>query len=313
MNPRVFLSHASEDKDRFVLKFAEKLIAKGVDIWLDKWEMSPGDSTIDKIFEEGLKNSQAIIIVLSKISVKKPWVKEELNVSMAKRINEGIKLIPVIIDDCEVPECLKATVWEKIDNIDNYENELERIVMSLFGHIKKPSLGLTPVYTHTIVDDLPGLNEIDSIIINIACKKAIEIGNLEVAVKDIYANLKELEIPDRKIAESLEILDNYNYIKASRNAQNYIRYFSVTDYGFENYWRRSLVGYDNIVESVVYSIINNNMNNNIQLSKILKQPIMLINHILRKLISRNLLKTSARLDGNIYIEYISPELKRKLS
>jgi len=55
MVPKVFLSHASEDKKRFVLEFAAKLRQQGIDAWLDKWEMSPGDSLIDKIFEEGIK------------------------------------------------------------------------------------------------------------------------------------------------------------------------------------------------------------------------------------------------------------------
>ena len=71
MSPKVFLSHASEDKDRFVLNFATKLMQKGIDVWLDKWEILPGDSLIDKIFEEGIKNAQAVIVVLSTHSVDK--------------------------------------------------------------------------------------------------------------------------------------------------------------------------------------------------------------------------------------------------
>jgi hypothetical protein len=35
MHPKVFISHASEDKERFVLAFAERLRASGVDAWLD--------------------------------------------------------------------------------------------------------------------------------------------------------------------------------------------------------------------------------------------------------------------------------------
>ncbi len=49
--PKVFLSHASEDKDRFVVGFARQLRENGVDVWLDQWEMKPGDSLVDKIFE----------------------------------------------------------------------------------------------------------------------------------------------------------------------------------------------------------------------------------------------------------------------
>jgi hypothetical protein len=39
--PKVFISHASEDKQRLVEQFAQCLRATGVDAWLDKWEMNP--------------------------------------------------------------------------------------------------------------------------------------------------------------------------------------------------------------------------------------------------------------------------------
>lgn len=55
MSRKVFVSHASEDKERFVNEFATKLRVNGIDAWLDKWEMLPGDSLVDKIFEEGFK------------------------------------------------------------------------------------------------------------------------------------------------------------------------------------------------------------------------------------------------------------------
>jgi TIR domain. len=89
--PKVFVSHASEDKDRFVVEFARRLRENGVDAWLDQWEMKPGDSLVDKIFEEGLKEARAVIIVLSTISVQKPWVREELNASVVNRISRGTR------------------------------------------------------------------------------------------------------------------------------------------------------------------------------------------------------------------------------
>src|SRR4051794_20083808 len=49
--PKVFVSHASEDKQRFVERFAARLRENGVDAWLDEWEMKPGDSLVDRIFE----------------------------------------------------------------------------------------------------------------------------------------------------------------------------------------------------------------------------------------------------------------------
>lgn len=72
--PKAFISHASEDKDRFVIKFAERLLSKGIDAWLDAWEIKVGDSLVGKIFEEGIKNADAFIIVISAISSTKKWV-----------------------------------------------------------------------------------------------------------------------------------------------------------------------------------------------------------------------------------------------
>jgi len=96
---------------------AARLRAKGIDAWVDRWEMLPGDSLVEKIFEDGIKNAQAVIVVLSHNSVNKKWVREELNAAFVKRINSGSRLIPVIIDDCAVPEALQSTLWERITDL----------------------------------------------------------------------------------------------------------------------------------------------------------------------------------------------------
>ena len=49
---KVFISHASEDKERFVIQFAKRLRSQGIDAWVDIWEMLPGDSLVDKIFND---------------------------------------------------------------------------------------------------------------------------------------------------------------------------------------------------------------------------------------------------------------------
>jgi len=77
--PKAFISHSSDDKDRFVLGFATKLRERGVDAWLDRWEIKAGDSLVRKIFEEGIKNANAFLVVLSSQSIANRWVREELD------------------------------------------------------------------------------------------------------------------------------------------------------------------------------------------------------------------------------------------
>lgn len=157
--PKAFISHATLDKQRFVVGFATRLRDKGVDAWLDQWEMGPGDSLVDRIFEEGIKNAQAFVVVLSEISVNRPWVREELNVAVVRKIEGLTKLIPVIIDDCEIPEALRSTVWVRFENLDSYDEKLQEIVDAVFRRRDKPALGSPPAYA-TLADALPGLTAV---------------------------------------------------------------------------------------------------------------------------------------------------------
>src|SRR4051812_16112694 len=108
---KAFLSHASDDKGRFVRQFAEKLMANGVDVWLDEWEINPGDNPVRKIFDEGLAQCGVVIVVMSEKSVRKPWVREELDAAFVKKVEGRAKLIPIRLDGCDMPECLKTTRW----------------------------------------------------------------------------------------------------------------------------------------------------------------------------------------------------------
>lgn len=85
--PRLFVSHASEDKERFAVEFATRLRSElGIDAWLDRWEIRGGDSLVARIFDEGLAGSDAVALVLSHASLTKPWVREELEVAVVRRI-----------------------------------------------------------------------------------------------------------------------------------------------------------------------------------------------------------------------------------
>jgi hypothetical protein len=110
-NPKAFVSHSCEDNERFVIAFSERLRAKGIDAWLDFWEMLPGDSLIEKIWNEGLKNCDVFIVVLSINSIGSKWVREELNTGIVKRIEDNTKLIAIRLDTCEVPEPLRNRIW----------------------------------------------------------------------------------------------------------------------------------------------------------------------------------------------------------
>jgi len=311
MTPRVFICHASEDKARFVTGLAEKLTEKGIDVWIDLWEIYPGDSLVDKIFNEGIKTADAVIIVLSKNSVEKPWVLEELNAAFVKRIEEKTKLIPIIIDRCEVPGCLKSTVWISIANLENYSEELSRIVVSIYGQKGKPPLGKKPKYTQISADHLPGLTEIDSIVFKLIYDYAIEIGQPSVASKDIIGRINAFDIDNLLFIESLEILDDYHFLKAERTLGGNIPFIRTTITGFELYAKNFIKNYPDMVSVVKQKIVNEDMKNSRQISEASTIPPIIVDYILDILTVKGFIKTQ-KSGLTTMIASVSPKLRRTM-
>lgn len=314
--PKVFVSHASDDKERFVINFATKLREKGIDAWLDKWEMLPGDSLIDKIFEEGIKKAKAVIVVLSKFSVNKPWIREELNASMVQKINGLSKIIPVVIDDCEIPVALQSTLWIKIEDLNNYDGELSKILSSIYGHIDKPAIGNPPSYIQTIAEVVPNLTKIDSLILKLSCENANEIGHDYLFSNNISNILKETDIHEDEFYESLEILHSRNYIRGHKvmNGKDIIDSFQITLFGYDEYAKTYVKDYASVVKSAAAQLVNNGQKSTIAISKSLSQPLMLINHIIELFENNNLIMIVKKMSGDndIDIVMIHPELKRRL-
>jgi len=103
----IFLCHNSKDHS-FINWLQKELGKKGIFSWVDEGEIKVGDSLIWKI-EEGIKNTIYFGAILSKNSVKSNWVKKELEMAITKEIGEGkIFILPIVIDDCEIPLFLKG-------------------------------------------------------------------------------------------------------------------------------------------------------------------------------------------------------------
>ena len=130
---RAFVSHSHDDKVRFVNHFAERLSAEGVEVWYDTWALRPGDSLTQRIFNEGLAGSDVVIVVLSVNSVDSNWVSEELNIATVRRIRGLCKIIPVVIDDVDIPASLDDILYLQIPNTRSYDREFDRIMDAISG------------------------------------------------------------------------------------------------------------------------------------------------------------------------------------
>ena len=134
----IFLSHNHADKP-FVRRFAQDLQAAGVRVWLDEAEMLIGDSLIEKI-RQGIDEMEYLGVVLSQNSVKSEWVKREVDVAMNQEIEgKRVKILPLVIENCELPGFLKGKLYADFRDPQRYEEELKKILRRLA--VMPPKLG----------------------------------------------------------------------------------------------------------------------------------------------------------------------------
>jgi formylglycine-generating enzyme required for sulfatase activity len=144
---RVFLCHASQDKPA-VRKLHRYLKSRGVQPWLDELDLLPGENWEVEI-PKAILSSDVILVCLSKNSVdKEGYVQKEITFALdkAQEKPEGtIFIVPVKLEDCEVPRRLKQYQWVDVFRQDGYK----RLMLSL----QKRASGLGADVSSVILDE----------------------------------------------------------------------------------------------------------------------------------------------------------------
>lgn len=175
----VFISYSHADKE-IAQNLASALNAQGVDLWWDNWEIQPGDSLVAKIFESGLSRASHFLILLSPESVRSRWVREELDVATIRRIEDLVRVIPVLIGDTEIPTSLRALQW--VDLRTKFDEGVQRIVNVVHEISTKPSR--PPASMIADVEPISGLSKAATAIGNLL----LETADSEVSGKEAFLN-----------------------------------------------------------------------------------------------------------------------------
>jgi len=95
MNKRLFISHASEDKQPFVRELAEAFRTVNIDVWYDEYEIKLGMSIRESV-DKGLSSCDIGLLILSPNYFKKKWTIWELNGFIQKMLSGSAMLIPIL-------------------------------------------------------------------------------------------------------------------------------------------------------------------------------------------------------------------------
>ena len=120
---RVFLCHASSDKP-IVRNLYERLAKDGIDAWLDKEKLIPGQNWQIEI-PKAVKNSDVVIVCLSSQSVtKEGFVQKEIKFALDSADEKPagtIFIIPARLENCDVPDRISQFQWVDLFSDDGYE------------------------------------------------------------------------------------------------------------------------------------------------------------------------------------------------
>lgn len=155
LDPRdfdVFLSHNSKDKPA-VRQLAQSLRERGLQVWLDEWELPPGRPWQEEI--EGIINSTRSVAVLVGSDGLGPWEEPEMRACLGQYVKRTVPVIPVLLPGVskqpELPLFLANFTW--VDLRGGLTNKgLDHLEWGITG--KKPGQGWSaaPTTSSTTAD-----------------------------------------------------------------------------------------------------------------------------------------------------------------
>src|SRR5512142_3087166 len=143
----VFLSHNSADKPA-VEELAVRLRREGIEPWLDKWNLIPGDPC-QPAMERALTDCATCAVFIGPGGLG-PWQNEEMRAAIDRRVGERgdqFRVIPVLLPGTERPErgklplFLTATTWVEFRRSLDDEEVFRRLVCGIRGQEPGPGPG----------------------------------------------------------------------------------------------------------------------------------------------------------------------------
>ncbi len=139
MSFQAFLSHGSADKAA-VEEIARRLLKEGIEAWLDKWHLIPGDPW-QPALEKALAESESCVVFVGPSGFG-PWQNEEMRAAIDHRVQDSerrFRVIPVLLPGAQrakrgsLPAFLVATTWVEFrDSLDD-EDAFHRLVSGIRG------------------------------------------------------------------------------------------------------------------------------------------------------------------------------------
>jgi TIR domain len=315
-SPRAFLCHGTQDQEIYVKPFGEYLATRGIDPWVDSWAMQPGNSLLPMI-ENGIGDADFFLPFLSPRSLGRPWVQSEIEMAVARKLLNKLKIIPMLIDVSftDIPLFLQTLVGIKIDGEEGITAAAQKAVDAIYGLSSKPIVAPRPAYAAT--PSIPGLSPADMAFLRAACEYTIQVDQSEIDFENVAERLNDSALTIPTMKDSVAVLDEKGYVKKHGVLGDPFKYLDVRPTCFDTYASQFIPDYGQTYRRVAAAIaFAPDYNPGVDagtISRDMKLPHRLVNHIYEHLAMRGKIKLSRELCPSHSTETVSPSFRREMT
>jgi hypothetical protein len=138
---KVYVSYSHHDSE-FAQRLATALMEAGIDVWIDRFKLQVGANIIETI-NKALAGADNIVVILSNSYTKSPWGSYEIGAFVVRETQtETRRVIPVLIEDCDVPLFLRELRY--IDFRMGFDSPIKELIATLKTDVATKAVHPTP-------------------------------------------------------------------------------------------------------------------------------------------------------------------------
>jgi TIR domain-containing protein len=307
-----FLCHASEDKETYVKPFAVYLANKGVNPWVDQWEIGLGDSFLSKI-QSGITAADFFLPFVTPRSVDRPWVNAEIEMAVTRKMVDKLRIIPVVVDleFSAIPLFLQTIKGVKLNGPADISRGAQEVVDSIYGLSAKPVVAPRPAYD--AVPAVSGLSPADVSFLKAACEHTIVADQRHIAFENVALRLEGSGMAPQTMKDSLDVLSENGYLKRDGVVGDPYKFVKVLPTGFDLYASLFVEDYGDIYKRIAATIATEARAQAKTIAADMKLPLRLVNHVYEHLEMRGKITLSKTISPSHSAASVSPTFRREMT
>lgn len=238
--PRAFLTYTDPDEE-FTNALYDALCAHGIRPTMDRRDFLLGDDVPKAVFDEGIGQSDGVVVILSRHSATDAWHHAQVSAATISAIELRTRVFTVVVDALphgDIPTFLKTKLSARAGQKSVDDIAIE-IAHALLRDRPSPTIAPPPEWAKVAIAGITNLTAYDEQMLARCCEIYLDHDELLVRSDWLLEYLRSRGVSDDEAITSLLMLLKRRFIeKASApRGMPYPWAVSPTTYGMEQYLR----------------------------------------------------------------------------